>query len=171
MSNQSGRPTDEQITQAVDVYSNMLYQLCVTMLGNCADAEDAVSETFVRYITKSPPCFHSEEHRKAWLLRVAANLCNDMCRLRRRHAHVNIEDVYDLCEQPHDSHVLEDIMRLPVKYRTVLHLHYIEGYSTNEIAQILSISPAAVRKRLQYAREKLKLELDLGQLPVKGEWI
>ena len=159
MRNQSGRPTEEDIEFVVDRYSDMLFRLCLTILGNRADAEDALSETMLRYLTKGQQ-LDSEEHRKAWLLRVASNICKDMCRFRKRNAYVNLDDLYDLCAEESDVSVMGEVMRLPIKQRTVIHLYYIEGYSTKEIAEILSISPAAVRKRLQYGREQLKLELE-----------
>ncbi len=159
MSQYSGRPTEEEIKTVMDTYSAMLFRLCLTILGNSADAEDALSETMLRYLSK-PQRFGSEEHRKAWLLRVATNVCKDMCRFRRRNTYVNLDDLRDLCAEEHDARILEDVMRLPGKYKTVIHLYYIEGYSTKEIAKMLSISPGAVRKRLQYGRERLKLELE-----------
>ena len=92
MQRQSKRPTEEDIRTAVDRYSDMLFRLCAAMLGNRADAEDALSETMLRYMTKGQR-FESEEHRKAWLLRVASNICKDMCRFRKRNAYVNLDDI------------------------------------------------------------------------------
>lgn len=140
-------------------YADTLFRFCFTLTGNKADAEDAVSETMVRYITRAP-VFTSEAHRKAWLLRVAANLCRDMHRFHMRHTCISLEDAYELCADEQQESILEDVMRLPHKLKTVIYLYYIEGYTTEEIADMLSISAAAVRKRLQYGRKKLKLELE-----------
>lgn len=159
MEKQSVRPADDEIEHVVTTYSNMLFKLCFSMLGGNSDAEDAVSDTLIRYITKAP-AFHEEEHRKAWLIRVAVNICNDMCRFRKRNDFINIDELTEHCARETGRTVLEEVMRLPVKYKTVIHLFYIEGYKTDEIAQILSVSPAAVRKRLQYGREMLKLEFE-----------
>ena len=53
--------------------------------------------------------------------------------------------------------------------KTVMYLYYIEGYTSEEIADMLSISAAAVRKRLQYGRKKLRFELEEGgQMKLKG---
>lgn len=159
MNHQSVRPADDEIEKAVTMYSNMLFKLCFAILCNQADAEDAVSDTFVRYITKSPP-FREEEHKKAWLIKVAANICNDVCRLRKRNNHLNIDDLKQYCSTESDCEILKEVMRLPNNYKTVLHLFYIEGYKTDEISKILSVSPAAVRKRLQYGRKMLKMEYE-----------
>lgn len=66
MHNQSVRPTDDEIENTVNTYYNMLFKLCFTNLGNIADAEDAVSDTILKYMTKSPP-FNDDEHCRAWL--------------------------------------------------------------------------------------------------------
>lgn len=157
METHSVRPTDDEIEKTVQKYANMLFKLCFTILCSNSDAEDAVSETFLKYITKSP-CFNGEEHKKAWLIRVAANICNDMHRFYKRHKAINFDDLHDYCDTEADSKIIEEVMCLPVKYKTVIHLFYIEGYKTDEISKILSISPAAVRKRLQYGRDMLRME-------------
>lgn len=159
MNELSVRPTDKDLENLVLAYSNMLFKLCFTMLCNNADAEDAVSEVVVRYIIRAPQ-FNDEEHKKAWLLRTAANLCKDMLRQRKRRSHVNLDDVQDYCTSEESTSLINEILSLPQKYKTVIHLHYIEGYKTGEIAEILSITPQAVRKRLQYGRNMLRIEYE-----------
>ncbi len=151
------RPTDEEIENIVNAYSNMLFRLCFTMLGNSHDAEDAVSDTFMKYIEKYQ-IFTDEEHKKAWLIRVAANRCRDMLKFYKIRRHLNIDDVAQYCQTDDEIDILTALLSLDEKYRTVIHLHYIEGYKTAEIAGMLGISPSAVRKRLQYGRDKLKIE-------------
>ena len=64
--------------------------------------------------------------------------------------------------EPEELELLDAIHELPLKYRTILHLYYYEGYSTREIAQILTCSEVLVRKRLSRARDKLKKVLEEG---------
>ena len=163
MTNHSGRPTDDEIKSVVNTYSNMLFKLCFTILCNNADAEDAVGTTFLKYITKSP-YFQSEEHTKAWLIRVATNLCKDMYRFHKKRDYINFDDLIHYGKTEENSKILEEVMSLPEKYKTVIHLFYIEEYKTDEISKILSISPSAVRKRLQYARDKLKFQYEKERL-------
>ena len=155
----SVRPADKDLENLVLVYSNMLFKLCFTLLRNNVDAEDAVSETIVKYITRAP-VFNSDEHKKAWLLRTAANICKDMLRQRKRRSYINLDDVQEYCKTEESADILSEVLRLPVKYREVIYLYYIEGYKTKEIADILSITPQAVRKRLQYGRDMLKIEYE-----------
>ncbi len=155
----SSRPSD--IENTVEKYSNMLFKLCFTMLRNNTDAEDAVSEVFVKYLTNKK-AFDDEEHKKAWLIRVAANTCKDMLRFYKIRNHINLDDISAYCKTDNDTNIVTDLLKLPVKYRTVLYLYYIEGYKTAEISEMLSVSGSAVRKRLQYGREMLKLEYEEG---------
>lgn len=151
------RPTDDEITDTVKNYSNMLFKLCFTILCNRSDAEDAVSDTFYRYISKAP-VFNDDEHKKAWLIKVASNICKDKHRFNITHSYINLDDIQEFCASEPEKSILEEVLKLPDKYKTVLHLFYVEGYKTSEISELLGISGAAVRKRLQYGRELLKIE-------------
>ncbi len=153
------RPTDDEITDVVNTYSSMLFKLCFSMLGSYADAEDAVSDTIIRYINKCPS-FKDDNHQKAWLLKTASNVCKDKLRFRIRHNHVNIDDICEMCNDKQSTDIIECLLKIPEKYRCVIYLFYIEGYKTDEIAKILDVSPSAVRKRLQYGRKLLKLEYE-----------
>lgn len=158
MQKSSVRPTDTEIERVVTAYSDMLFRICFVMLGSECDAEDAVSDAFMRYMKKAPE-FRDAEHEKAWLIRVATNICNDMGRFRARNNHIDLDDAAQFCHTPETIGVMEALSELAPKYRQVIVLHYIEGYQSAELAELLGISSAAVRKRLQYAREKLKLLL------------
>lgn len=157
MEHLSLRPNDKDIEDVVKTYSNMLFKLCFTLLRNHTDAEDAVSDVFVKYISSSIS-FNDEEHRKAWLLRVATNVCKNMLKFYKIRRHLTIEEISEYCKEDNDIHIFTEFLNLPLKYRTILHLYYVEGYKTAEIADMLSITTAAARKRLQYGRDMLKIE-------------
>lgn len=135
-------------------YSDMVYRLAFARTGNRSDAEDLYQEVFLRYLTRAP-AFTSEEHRKAWLLRVAVNCAN------RFHAALWRKRTEPLSEAlsvpaPEGEDLWEALRRLPEKDRTVLHLYYYEDMTTEEIAQMLDRNPATVRSQLLRARAKLK---------------
>lgn len=144
--------TEEMITR----YSNMLFKICLVILGNEQDAQDAIQDTFYRYLYNHPE-FSDEEHEKAWMIRVAVNISKDMRRFQQRHPKVSMEQLEDYYESPKEGEILEELIRLPYKLKTVIYLHYIEGYKVKEIASMLCISQSAVKKRLQRGREQLKL--------------
>ena len=151
------------IEYAVEKYSQMLFRICYSILCNKHDAEDALQETFLRYMTKAP-LFNDSEHEKAWLIKVATNISKNMVRFNSRHAVENLDELRHIGISDDDRDIFELIMRLPAKYKIVLDLYYIEGYKANEIADITNTSPVAVRKRLQYGRKMLKLELERNDL-------
>ena len=152
------------IEYAVEKYSQMLFRICYSIICNKHDAEDALQETFLKYMTKAP-LFKDDEHEKAWLIKVATNISKNICRFNSRHATEDINEFREIGISESDRGVFEIIMHLPVKYKVVLDLYYIEGYKSNEIADILNISPVAVRKRLQYGRKILKTEIERNDLP------
>ncbi len=160
MGNTSVRPTDQNsnIELVINKYNNTLFRICFVILTNEHDAEEALQDTYLRYINKAP-AFNDEEHEKAWLIKVATNICKDMRRFKFRYTNFNLD--YQRYSITHESSdVLEKVMSLPAKYKEVILLHYIEGYKVDEVAQILNITVSATKKRLQYAREKLKLEYE-----------
>ena len=141
--------------EAVEKYGDVLYRLCLIMLRNTADTEDAVQETFIRYIQKSPD-FADNEHEKAWLITVATNKCKDMLRYRSRHFTESEELLNSCALEKEDSGILDALMELKDKYRIILTLHYIEGYKVEEIAELTGISPSAVKMRLSRGRKLLE---------------
>ncbi len=162
MQQTENRVSEEHIKALIDKYSILLFRISYCVLCNKDDAEDAVQETFLKYLTKAPE-FSDEEHEKAWLLKVVANISKNMFMLRLRRNSISIEDLSDIGVKDKDFELFELIMGLPSKYKLVLTLYYVEGYKTKEISHILSISEETVRKRLQKGREILKKEFERSE--------
>ena len=135
-------------------YSDMVYRLAFARTGNRSDAEDLYQEVFLRYLTKAP-AFTSEDHRKAWLLRVAVNCANRFHAAPWRKRTEPLSEALSV-PAPEGEDLWEELRRLPEKDRTVLHLYYYEDMTTEEIAQLLDRNPATVRSQLLRARAKLK---------------
>lgn len=148
---------EERVKEIAQAYSNLLYRICLVMLRN---PQDAVQESFCRYLEKNV-VFTSKEHEKAWLLTVANNICRDILRFRLRHPKVDIEEVVTGYLPEEDSGVLEELMKLPPPIKSVVYLHYIEGYKITEIAKMLKVSESAVKKRLQRGREQLRIQMEM----------
>lgn len=146
------------IEEIVHAYSNMLYRICIVMLGNEADAQDAVQDTFCRYLEQNKE-FTDKEHEKAWLITVATNRCRDMQRFRLRHPKVDLEKITASYDAPDYNEVLVELIKLPSSIKSAVYLHYIEGYKLAEVSDMLGISANAVKKRLQRGRKLLKLRL------------
>ncbi|MED3797366.1 RNA polymerase sigma factor [Lysinibacillus capsici] len=143
------------IERIVDKYGNMLFRMCLVILCNENDAEDVVQDTFITYLTKSPP-FNDSEHEKAWLITIATNRCKNMRRYNIIRKHMDINDLQLYCKDVENYGLIEHLMRLPNKHKIVLLLYYVEGYKVDEIAKILGIATSAVKKRLQRGRELIR---------------
>ena len=159
---------DSEVRALVDRYGNMIFRICYMILCDRSDAEDALQETYLRYLTHAPD-FVSEEHEKAWLIRVATNISKNMVMFRLRRADIDIDELRDIGIEENDTDIFEAITSLPVKIKIVMVLYYVEGYRAFEIADITGISAEAVRKRLQKGRELLRIEYERCELDENGD--
>ena len=150
-----------------------MWRLCFSYLGSSADAEDATQATFMRLIDH-PRSFESEEHERAWLLRVAANICKDVLKSA---AHTRVVAMPEDGPEPSadtqtgvgadpaevvakdDDEVLRAVLALPERYKDIVYLHYYEGWKTDDIARHLGAPPSTVRNRLRDARGLLRAAL------------
>ena len=146
---------DEYIEKAVKTYSKSMLNAVYSLLGSVPDAEDAVQDAFVKYIQKAPD-FKDADHEKAWLLRVTINISKNMLKASGRK---NLPIQEDIPYEQNNNEVLQCVMSLEEKYRTIIHLYYYEDYSIKEIASILSLPRATVGTRLSRGRSILKTML------------
>ena len=152
----SGRP-DDTVEFFVRRHENGLYRTALAILGNRAEAEDVVQDVFLKFIEKSPS-FQSPDHEKAWLIRVAINLCKNRLRSNWWRKTVPLLDSYPAASVGQNE-VIEAVMSLSPKYRTVIHLFYYEDYSTAQISALTGQKESTVRSLLTRARQKMKLFL------------
>ena len=146
----------EALESVVRCYADMVYRLALAQTRSPADADDIFQDVFLRYAEKSPD-FQSEEHRKAWLLRVTVNCCRSHFRSPwfRRTASLD-EAAHAASTASQTDPVDEAVASLPAKYRTVVHLHYFEDLSTEEIAAATGQRASTVRSQLTRARAMLR---------------
>lgn len=144
------------LAEVYDRYADMLYRLALSHTQNREDAEDAVQDVFTKYIATSPR-FTDIEHERAWLVRVTINRCHDLVRRGKIRTHESLDDITDLpSEESAEGGVMKTLSELPEKYRTAIALHYLEGFSVEEISRMLGISLSASKMRLSRGRELLK---------------
>ncbi|RIX60155.1 sigma-70 family RNA polymerase sigma factor [Paenibacillus nanensis] len=151
----------ESVQQAVIRYSDSLIRIAFTYVKNIADAEEVAQEVFLAYLRQAP-VFASSEHEKAWLIRTAINKSKNAVKsgwFRSRHPIP--EDLAYMPEE--EQELLHAVFALDKKYRLPIHLHYYEGYSLEEIAEILQTKPATVGTWLARGRKRLKEALG-------GQW-
>jgi len=149
--------TNENIDEVIDKYSNMVYRLALSHTKEAHDAEDVFQDVFLRYISK-PRSFESEEHRKAWLIRVTINRSRSLWSAWFRKAEPISDEI--VFETKEEEDLFEYLKLLPQKYRSVIHLFYCEDLSIKQIGEALGAKESTIRTWLTRARailgEKLK---------------
>lgn len=144
----------EDTEKIIEQYSDMVYRLAFSRMGTKQDADDVYQEVFYRYLKKHPS-FESEEHRKAWLLRVTINCSNTFLTSSWRKKRADFPEDLPF-EEGRQQELYTELQRLPGKYRDVIHLFYYEEFSVEEIGRILNRRPSTVRTQLSRAREMLR---------------
>ncbi len=152
------------VQELIEHYQNNLYIVAFNVCKNPEDAEDVVQDTFIQYHTNKKE-FENEQHIRAWLIRVAINKAKNMNHTFWRQNKLSLEDYMETLafETPETETLFETVMKLPEKYRIVIHLFYYEDYTIHEIADILKISQSNTKVRLSRGRALLKEAL-------KEEW-
>lgn len=153
---------DVAARRAVDLYSDLILRLSYTYLKSTHDAED-ICQTILMKLLMRPGGFENVEHEKAWVVRATANACKDILRSGFRRRSVKLDAAAEIAApEPEESAVLDEVMALPVGYRECVYLHYFEGYSISEIADMTNRSVDAVSKCLSRGRSKLRIMLKGG---------
>lgn len=151
---QASSELNEGLRDAVARYSDNLIKIAFAYLKNVPDAEEVAQDVFVAYLQKAP-VFESSEHEKAWLIRTAINKSKNMLKTGWFTRRSPLPD--NLSYLPGEDHaVLQAVLALAPKYRIPIHLFYFEGYSLEEIAEILHARPATVGTWLARGRTQLK---------------
>ena len=157
MTLQNVQDLPQSIEAVYERHIGMIYRVSYSYMKNAPDAEDISSEVFAQLLKKGVK-FKNPEHEKAWLLRTAINLCkNNLKHWRRKNE--NIDDYYDLASDNHEHHedeTLTAVMDLPERYKSAVYLYYYEGYSAQEIAELLKKPRSTVLNHLHEARKILK---------------
>ena len=156
------------LKQAMADWGDAVYRLALGQTRSRADAEDVYQDVFLRLLD-SGTAFESPEHLKAWLLRVTVNRCRDLARSGWKRRTVALDPEWDapdaVTHDDEDADVWDAVGQLPEQQRTAVHLHYVEGYSTEEIASALDCRPATARTWLFRARARIRelLEADTAE--------
>lgn len=153
---------ENNIDIVIRKYSDMVYRLAAANVNSKSSADDIYQDVFLRYIkaVRKGTNFESEEHRKAWLIRVTLNCCKSLNTSSWFKRISSINENYQFestdCFNDEKTDIQNALMSLPQKYRSIIHLFYYEQLSAEEISTILKIKPSTVRTQLVRARNMLK---------------
>ena len=134
-----------------------VFSICYTYMKNRHEAEDVTEDIFVKVYT-SKICFENEEHEKSWLAVATINLCKDRLKSwwKRKISSLELQEEIPVNDEIKTDDTLNEVMKLPSKYKDVVYLYYYMGYSTDEIAVMLKKPASTIRNHLREARLKLK---------------
>lgn len=149
--------SEQEANRAIERYADTVRRICMIHLKNHADTEDIFQNVFLKYVL-STAVFESEEHEKAWFIRVTINACRDLLKSFFRSRTVSLDTLLD---QPadlteNDRTVLDVVLALPPKFRDVVYLHYYEGYTAPQIGEILHKNVNTIYTLLNRAKQALK---------------
>ena len=152
--------SEQEVNRAIEQYSDTVRRLCMIHLKNHADTEDIFQTVFLKYVLSSVS-FESEEHEKAWFIRVTINACKDLLKSFFRTHIVSLDEILDqpALLPPDNREVLEAVLSLPSKYRDVVYLHYYEEYSAPQISRILNKNVNTIYTLLTRSKEMLRKKL------------
>ena len=155
--------SEQETIRAIERHSDTVRRLCAVHLKNDADTEDIFQAVFLKYVLSSVS-FESEEHEKAWFIRVTINACKDLLKSFFRSHTVPLDEIVERpSELPPDyKEVWEAVCSLPPKYRDVVYLHYFEDYTAPQIGRILGKNVNTVYTLLTRSKQMLKEKLGGG---------
>ena len=162
--------SNEDITRAIGQFADTVVRVCSLYFGFRPERDDAFQETFLKY-AQSDKEFADDEHKKAWLISVATNVCKDMLKKAESKAVLldRFEEAASIAGQPEPvrddrvEELTEALQKLDEKYRVALYLKYFEGYKASEIAEMTGVPENTVYTYLARGREKLKEVLTNGR--------
>ena len=156
-----GNRSTEEVEAIYHRHIKMVYQICLMLMKNVPDAEDAAQTAF-RKVMEYPKPFRDPEHEKAWLIVTARNECKNQLKHWWRTRRESEEAMEKLTwEQPVDGELWDAVLTLPQHQRMALYLCYYQGYTAREAAEIMGKNPSTVRTWLAQGRKKLKEVLEV----------
>ena len=155
--------TQEQRTQAVERWGDMVWRLALARTASVPDAEDVFQEVFLRYF-RHEDRLQSDEHRKAWLIRCTVNRAKSVLSSPWCRRTVPLETAEEVGVEDDYREVYSAVLSLPGKYRAVIHLHYFEGLSVAEMAAMLDVPEGTVKSQLSRGRALLRDMLKEAEL-------
>lgn len=154
--------------QAFDLFYqkhvDMIYRIAMHYMKHNASVEDILQEVFLRYFTLNLAEQMSEEHQKAWLIRVTINLCKDACKSSWNKKRESFEDYLGCTSNgmntESERELYQMIYQLPGDSAALLILHYIYGYTLAETAKLLGYRLTTAASKINRAKKQLKMVLE-----------
>ena len=145
--------TSDEFAERIEAMMGALYRMCCTLVPNAQDREDAVQECLLKAYSKLGS-LREERYFQTWVMRILINECHAITSKYKRIAPV--ANVPESAAPGSPSSLQGTLRRLPERERLPIVLHYIQGYSTADVARILKLTQGTVKSRMRRARELLR---------------
>ena len=151
------------VDEIVAKYADMVFRIAFTHTKSQPNADDIFQDVFLK-LCKSKVTFETDEHIKAWLIKVTVNSSRKLFTSAWNKNTTPLLHDFDLPfeEKTHDTEIIEAVKSLPLKYRTVIHLFYFEDMAIRDISKALGIKETTIKSQLSRARILLKTKLEGG---------
>jgi len=156
--------SDFEYSRIIDLYADSVFKLAMVKTRNKQDAEYIFQDTFIK-LYRCDNIFESDEQIKRWLMKVTVNTSLDLFKSFWKRKTVELNESLPFHDQTYHE-VWSVITKLPERYRIPIHLFYVEGYSPEDIADMLHDKPSTVRSKLH--KGNFKLSVGMGD---SYEWI
>lgn len=156
--------SEQETLQAIERHANTVRRLCLIRLKNEADTEDIFQTVFLKYVTSSI-CFESDEHERAWFIRVTLNATKDLLKSFFRSKTIPLDVLAEIPAHVSDDYkdLWEAVFSLPQKNRDVVYLYYFENLSAPQIGEILGKNVNTIYTLLSRSKKMLKDKLQHGE--------
>lgn len=176
----------EAFEQLIFDYQKKAYNIALRIMGNQEDAKDMCQEAFIR-IFKSIEGFKEQSSFSTWMYRIVTNVCLDEIRKKKKHEAISMDSTFETqdgemrfevasdVDSPEEAYIrsekkqtiLRAINELNEEYKTAIVLRDIQGFSYEDIANILCCSVGTVKSRINRGRnilkDKLRAALELSK--------
>lgn len=151
--------TNEHFTRLAQRYIDTVYRVALNYIKSPSDADDITQNVFLKLLQEQKN-FDNDDHVKHWLIRVTINECKNLVRSRwwKSESFEEYAATVSFDDQA-QTDLFYTVMALPRKYRIPIYLHYYEGYSTQEIGELLKLPKNTVCTQLKRGREVLRKTL------------
>lgn len=163
-----GMDAEQRLSEWIDTYSDAIWRVCFLYLSDRSLAEDALQETWLKVWKSLKRGERLPENDKAWLMRIAVNVCRDQMRMAW-FRHVDRRKAAEDIPEKADPGVTADrtltmiVMSMPIRYRQVVLLYHYQGLTLKETGEVLGLSLSAVNRRLKKAEAILRDEWTGGE--------
>lgn len=157
------------IENLISLYGNDVLRIATAYTHNPTISEDIFQEVFIK-VACNIHNFKNKSSEKTWIIRITINTCKDYLKSSWNKKVIPMETIEHASNSYAEDNILtneksdiiiQEILKLPIKYREVLLLYYYQDLLTSEIAKILGLSDASVRTRLRRARDIIKEKLKI----------